>query len=364
MAAKRFQGLDGLRGVCALSVLLFHADDLFHQGPIVQHGYLAVDMFFLLSGFVIAFVHQGPLQRGGGLLSFLRARARRLLPVYWLGAALSLAIFIGMASSGFSPIAYSWAAIWIVIPVATLFMLPAYGTAGNSFSPAMTSVTWSLLVEWLVNIAYGAGLFRCRTRTLATLAIAGWLAMAVAGYFTGKGWCVGMNRYDFISYGILRGAPSFLAGVVLCRLHARGWFARLPAIAPEILLTLWLCIAVVPTFSATPTFDWITVMIFCPALVALLLRAEDKAPAYFRRLGDISYPLYVTHPGILALAQLTPLFDLNRRPDPLRALAVIILCVGVAALTAILGTALTRRWPKTSANKGGLCYAAIHETNA
>ncbi|MES2292108.1 MAG: hypothetical protein V4527_02295 [Pseudomonadota bacterium] len=85
--------------------------------------------------------------------------------------------------------------------------LPAHGTAGNSFSPAMIRATWSLLVEWLVNIAYGAGLFRCRTRTLAALAIASWLVMAVAGYFTGKGWCVGMKGYHFITYGILRGTP-------------------------------------------------------------------------------------------------------------------------------------------------------------
>ncbi len=104
--------------------------------------------------------------------------------------------------------------------------------------------------------------------------------------------------------------------------------------------------------------------IFCPALVALLLRAEDKAPAYFPRLGDISYPHYVTHPGILALAQLTPLFDLNRRADPLRALAVIILCVGAAALTARLATASTRRWPKGSANKSGRCNASTLEISA
>jgi hypothetical protein len=50
--------------------------------------------------------------------------------------------------------------------------------------------------------------------------------------------CVGMKGYHFITYGILRGTPSCLAGVVLCRLHARRWFARLPALAPEILLTL------------------------------------------------------------------------------------------------------------------------------
>src|ERR1041384_6138813 len=86
MSGKRFLGLDGLRGVCALTVLLFHAANLFDQGPIFQHGYLAVDMFFLMSGFVIAFIHEERLRSGMGLIAFLRIRARRLLPVFWIGA--------------------------------------------------------------------------------------------------------------------------------------------------------------------------------------------------------------------------------------------------------------------------------------
>jgi len=71
MSGKRFLGLDGLRGVCALTVLLFHAANLFHHGPIFQHGYLAVDMFFLLSGFVIAFIHEDRLKSGMSLTAFL-----------------------------------------------------------------------------------------------------------------------------------------------------------------------------------------------------------------------------------------------------------------------------------------------------
>jgi peptidoglycan/LPS O-acetylase OafA/YrhL len=330
MSGKRFLGLDGLRGVCALTVVLFHANDLFHAGPIFQHGYLAVDMFFLLSGFVIAFVHENRLRSGMGLTRFLRVRARRLLPVFWIGAAFNIAVFIWMATAGYYPPGFTGAVVWVIVPLTTLLMLPAFGAPGNSFAPAMMNVTWSLAVEWLVNIAYAAIGFRLRTRSLAILAIAGWAGMAVAGYYTDKGWCVGMTRTDCLSLGMLRGAPSFLAGVVLYRLHARGWFARLPAIAPELLLTLWLCIAAVPTFTATPTFDWIAVTLLCPALMVMLLRADDKAPAFCGVLGEISYPLYTIHPGIILLAQATPLFGLNRGPDPLRALLVVGLCIAAA----------------------------------
>ena len=160
MSGNRFLGLDGLRGVCALTVVLFHASDLFHPGPIFQHGYLAVDMFFLLSCFVIAFVHENRLRSGMGLTRFLRVRARRLLPVFWIGAAFNIAVFIWMASAGYYPPAYTAAVIWVIVPLTTLLMLPAFGAPGNSFSPAMMNVSWSLLVEWLVNIAYAAIGFR------------------------------------------------------------------------------------------------------------------------------------------------------------------------------------------------------------
>jgi len=346
MTAKRFQSLDGLRGVCAISVVLFHAANLFRSGSLLPHGFLAVDMFFILSGFVIALNYETALQRGLGLKPFLAARGRRLLPVYWLGAALNIAVFVWMASSGYYPPGYNTFMIWAVVPLLTLTLLPVFGVPGDGFSPAMLNVTWSLLIEWLVNIAYASRLFRCRTWTLALIAAAGWLAMAVAGYFTGRGWCVGISRSDVFTYGVLRGVPAFLAGVVIFRLHARGAFARLPVIAPEILLSLWLCIAVVPTVAATPTFDAIAVTLLCPLLVMLLIRSDHKTPAFAGTLGALSYPLYTVHPGIILLAQGTPLFGLNRGPDPWRAAGVVMLCI--AAAWAVYALAGVRR-PRAAA---------------
>jgi peptidoglycan/LPS O-acetylase OafA/YrhL len=330
METRRFAALDGLRGVCALSVVLFHANDLFHKGPIFQHGYLAVDMFFMLSGFVIALAHDESLAAGSGLLRFLKLRSRRLLPIYWLGAAFNISIFIWMASSGLYRHDYTLAMIWIVVPITTLIMLPAFGTPGDGFSPAMMNVSWSLMVEWVVNIAYAAGAFRFKTRTLAFVVVGGWLAMSIAGYFTGTGWCVGISRYEVFTFGLLRGAPSFLAGVIIYRLHSLHLFDRLPVIAPEILMTLWLCVAVVPTFTATPTFDWVIVTVFCPMLMIMLIRSEHKAPAFCKQLGALSYPLYAIHPGIIVLAQATPLFGLDRAPNVGRAILVMITCVGAA----------------------------------
>jgi peptidoglycan/LPS O-acetylase OafA/YrhL len=120
--------------------------------------------------------------------------------------------------------------------------------------------------------------------------------------------------------------------VVIFRLHTQNWCAKLPVIAPELLLCLWLCIAVVPTMAATPTFDAVAVIVLCPLLVLLLIRSDHQAPGYSKMLGALSYPLYTVHPGIILLAQGTPVFGLNHGPQPLRAAFVVMLCVGAAWL--------------------------------
>jgi len=176
---------------------------------------------------------------------------------------------------------------------------------------------------------------------LIVLAAVLWLAMAVAGFFTGRGWCVGISRNDVFTLGLLRGVPAFLAGVVIFRLHTLNWFAKLPVIAPELLFCLWLCIAVVPTLTATPVFDALAVIILCPLLVMLLIRSDHQAPRYGKMLGALSYPLYTVHPGIILLAQGTPLFGLNHGPQPLRAVFVVLLCVGAAWLVSRLTSLLT-----------------------
>jgi len=76
--------------------------------------------------------------------------------------------------------------------------------------------------------------------------------------------------------------------------------------------------------------------LLCPLLMLLLLRADDSTPSFCKGLGELSYPLYTIHPGIILLAQGTPLFGLNHRPDPLRALLVIGLCIAASWMVCAL----------------------------
>src|SRR5579863_2770853 len=88
MEKRRFLGLDGLRGICAITVMLGHCELLFRPGVVVCHSYLAVDMFFMLSGFVISASYDRRFEEGLSTRAFLAARLKRLTPVYWGGMVL------------------------------------------------------------------------------------------------------------------------------------------------------------------------------------------------------------------------------------------------------------------------------------
>jgi peptidoglycan/LPS O-acetylase OafA/YrhL len=102
-AVGRFTLLDALRGIAALVVVQFHLHELFGR-LIFPHGYLAVDFFFMLSGFVLRFAYQQRLDTGWSLSRFLRVRLIRLYPLYLLGLLLGLGMFLldrrGLALQG------------------------------------------------------------------------------------------------------------------------------------------------------------------------------------------------------------------------------------------------------------------------
>lgn len=344
MATKRFLGLDGLRGVCALTVLVYHCNNFFFAGRIFPHGFLAVDVFFVLSGFVIALTYEEKLRSGSYSREFLLNRARRLFPTYWLGAVLNISIFIGIAVSGILFSDDSWWMIWLFIPLTTLFIIPDFITPDGTLYPGMEGVAWSLFVEWLAYLAYAFGLFRSRTPMLAAIAVCGWLAMTAAGYFTGIGWEAGGLRPTLFTIGILRCIPAFAAGIVIYRLHSHEMFKRLPVIPTEILLAVWLCLASLPAHGATPTLDAAIVVLSSPLLIALLIRSDHAAPAFCKTLGVLSYPLYVVHPGIVLLAHYTTLFGLSKGPSPLNGLFVVALCIALAWAVSEIVARIPRRW--------------------
>lgn len=318
MTSPRFRGLDGLRGICAITVLLFHTSGMFVPGFIMPHGYLAVDVFFILSGFVIALTYEERLRAGFSFTSFLRARALRLLPTFWIGVMFSAVVFAAFhlpTTEGTSlPLA-------VLIPsvILTAVLIPQLSMPRESLFLTLDAA-WSLLGEEIINFLYGAWLFGIRARWLLIMAAFCWGAVIL----TNQMWILGWRLTDSW-IGLCRAGGGFLAGVVMMRCYRDKWFDRLPKVSPEAIFCAWLLIAFLPYLGSI--VDSIIVVIVAPLMIALLVRSDDKAPAFCTPLGAISYPLYVTHWTVTHLAIWTHVFP---RPRPIIAAALVVACLLIA----------------------------------
>lgn len=311
MEKTRFLGLDGLRGVCALTVVLLHSELLFNSGVFFCHGYLAVDMFFILSGFVISASYDARLAAGMTAWQFLVARIRRLAPVFWAGTLLCIAATV--IRIHYEPAPSNLA----LFSVMGLLLIPYL--APGIFAYPINPVAWTLLWELIVNFVYARWLRGLRTAKLAALIVVLLSLASYASFHSYRAWSFGMTGSD-LWLGGLRALPEFLMGVLLYRGHRAGLFVRVPAVSPVLPLAAWLAMASLPQ-GLSPLADLAIVTLACPLLVVALVRAQ--APRWFVPLGAISYPLYASHLALVRLAQHTPLLALNHGPRPLLAAGMV-----------------------------------------
>jgi peptidoglycan/LPS O-acetylase OafA/YrhL len=280
-----FLTLDGLRGVAAVFVAMRHTAFFHSLG--IHGGYMAVDLFFVLSGFVIAHAYERRLAAGMGAGRFLVLRYLRLWPVYLIGACLGLAAALCHALPGRDNLSPDEVAR--VAPFA-LAMLP-----GPHIRPMLypvDSVAWSLALELIINLAYALTwrwLGDVRVLAGLTLVAAGALAWTVSWY--GK-LDVGFT-WSNAPGGLARVAFSFTAGLLLHRAWRR-WPLNLR-------LTAWAPLALLPALFWRPT-DTVVYPLACviavfPALVMLSAWTQPgrRSARLFAWLGAASYPLYAIH---------------------------------------------------------------------
>ncbi|WP_304176779.1 acyltransferase [Phenylobacterium aquaticum] len=291
--SRYYPALDGLRGVAALCVVLMHRHVWFGLDGALGHGFLAVDFFFMLSGFVIANAYDGKLAGGMGVAAFMRARVLRLYPMLILGAAIGalwrlIALNLGVGVLG----------VWEVANLfgRATFVLPALhsrfeGASAFPLDPPM----WSLFFELAINLVYVA-IFRWLTPgRLAALAAAGFAALVLLAATNG-----GIDAGDVAAefwIGFVRVTFPFLAGVLLHRFRDFASLARLKA---PFWVQALLLVAVlnVPNIGwANAPFDLICVGLVFPALVisGSLTESRPAETQALRLMGDLSYPAYVLH---------------------------------------------------------------------
>lgn len=296
MGQTRYQALDGMRGLCALFVATFHFDMLLNTGHLLNHGWLSVDIFFVLSGFVIAMVYEDRLRAGMGTGSFLSARAGRLIPTHVVGTLIvALTYFVLLWAGRLTPAAVTQPILLVALAYG-LFLIPITWspfarlfTSWDTTYP-INSPLWSLNGEWVINIIYGRWLYAARGVTLLCLfAIAAAYLLYMA--FLAAGWPDLLK----ILPDIARACTGFISGVVICRINKAGGLRRLPRIGPMVLYAVWFVVCAVPLRHMLVAYEMSVTLVGAPLIIALLVRNERPVPKIFALLGRLSYPLYVSH---------------------------------------------------------------------
>lgn len=306
-----YELLDGLRGVAALLVVWYHLFEAFATSPVDQrfnHGYLAVDFFFLLSGFVIGYAYDERWGRGLRMRDFIKRRLIRLHPMVVLGALLGAAAFFVQGSVRWNGEPVSTGMVLAAL-LCGLLLIPAWPGAGhevrgNGEMYPLNGPGWSLFFEYLGNLLYMLLLRRLPTRWLTLLvaltgaALAAFAIGDLSGYgHLGVGWTLAGSNFPG---GMLRLLFAFPAGLLLARrfrpVRIRGAF--------------WLCSLSLAVLLAMPyvgseqnhlfngLYDTLSTLLLFPLLLWLGAsgHATDAATARICGfLGDISYPLYMVH---------------------------------------------------------------------
>lgn len=304
---ERFILLDGLRGIAALFIIHRHAENLFGNAP--PSSYLAVDLFFGLSGFVLAHAYASKLQSDKiSPAQFMKARLFRLYPLYGLALALMVAYFATLYVLGKpTPIDDLHRNIDLgelaFATITGILFIPAPFTLTLNGALFMISPAWSLFNEIVANFVYANWGVRASARKLmAVIALSACLLVVAAIEF---GRLHAGFRWNEMYAGMARVFFSFFAGVLIYKFRD-----KVPKLRPWLAVTCLLMVAVILGFptpdDARPYFDLFAVLLVWPALLYVASRTVPGpiASAISTFLGTASYGVYVLHIPLLAWAEL------------------------------------------------------------
>lgn len=316
-----YELLDGLRGVAAILVLFYHIFEGFSFAEVtngagdgiirtLNHGHIAVDFFFILSGFVISYAYDDRWNKMN-TWQFFKRRLIRLHPMLIMGAIIGCLAF---ASVGFERWDGSTAPTgWVMTALLlTMFMIPAvpglpYEVRGNGEMFPLNGPGWSLFFEYIGNILYALFMRRMSTRILTIFTIL--LGIAHAWFFIGN-----VSGYDMIGVGWTIDEVNFWGGLVrmlfpfsMGMLIARTFKPR------KVKGAFWICsvtlvvlfsvpyIASSGAISLNSLYEFICIAFIFPMLVWLGAcgTASGTTGKMNRVLGELSYPLYIVHYPIM-----------------------------------------------------------------
>lgn len=332
---ERFETLDGLRGLAACAVMIFHANAM--VSPLsAPRGYLAVDLFFILSGFVIAYAYETRLPTMGPW-RFMLERIIRLYPLYLAGLVIGL-IYAFIQQRGGSANALNNATIF-TSAVSGAFLLPSPLTGVVPKLYPLNYPAWTLFFELIANGVF-ALTYRFWTKLVLAIwvtasgALLVWLTVADGSFDNGAWW-------SEIGFGLCRVGFGFPLGVLLYRFYSgrrlsSHWtFAAMIGTAVALFLP-----------NSGYLLDLVLVLLVFPVIVHIAARTPP--PAMLRRpfsiLGDASYSLYAIHVPSLAIANAVVARALNITLDYRIGIPVMVMILLAALLLDKRFDQPARRW--------------------
>lgn len=330
MKPYRYDILDGLRGVAAIMVVIFHLSEAFSYDPVykhLNHGYLCVDFFFVLSGFVIGYAYEGKMRNG--LMSrwdFLKARLIRLQPMVLFGIVFGAALFFFQECNYYAGIGD--ASIWYVLQnmVMSFFMIPVtpeFNVRANEEMFVLNIPQWSMVFEYIANIMFCLFVYKLGRKGLMVLVGVFALMLADSALSLNlfgmlqphdypcslnAGWSLTSEQFYI---GVARVGYSFFVGLLLFRLLSKKSdvepkTTRIPVFAICSLIIIGIvCVNQIGGYEH-PLYDGIfnlfCVGVLCPLTVWLgsrriVLSQRTRNACDF--LGRLSYPLYLAHYPLL-----------------------------------------------------------------
>lgn len=332
LASKpRYEILDGLRGVAAIIVLLYHHAEIFGPDPITRglnHGYLAVDFFFILSGFVIGYAYDDRWDRMS-VWGFFKRRLVRLHPMI-IFATLFCMVFFYYGMGDLFPLVHDttpWQLLLIMVfSMLMIPVVPSMDIRGWSETNPINGNAWTLYFEYFANIIY-ALVIRRFPKWLLTIFVGctailtldltlnidmfGFLAERQHDAYTVVGgWTTNLEQ-GYV--GFTRLLFPFFAGLLISRImkdRAQDTTTQYPS--PTTRKGFWLTslfltvVLVMPRIGGAPegghaiwngVYEALAILVLFPVIVWMGAKSNvsGRSAKLCTWLGGISYPLYVTH---------------------------------------------------------------------
>jgi peptidoglycan/LPS O-acetylase OafA/YrhL len=296
---KTFGTLDGLRGVAAISVVILHVPFLF--GPIrAPNAGLAVDLFFMMSGFIISHAYDKKFSSGMTSLEFVILRIIRLYPLYFLGLAFGVLVAIANSLFGRSD-------VWDIGEISLRFLAgalaipsppPEGATINSAFS--LNPPAWSLFFEMIVNVFYAVMFFVLGIRAIVIITVLS--AVVLVATFVTYGHINFGSDWENIYLGLFRTFYAFMFGCLLYRIRDK---IIIRSIHPLIIMAFSVLMFASDFGEYSSFYNVVCTIFIIPVIVLFAINSEPSArlSPTFAYLGAISYAVYSLHYPIGLAAQ-------------------------------------------------------------